>query len=31
MKARTAQSVLYDYYNPDEQVVLEPASFVVRQ
>ncbi|HEY3739906.1 MAG TPA: MG2 domain-containing protein [Bryobacteraceae bacterium] len=31
MKARTAQSVLYDYYNPDERVVLEPANFVVKQ
>jgi len=29
MKARAAQSALYDYYNPDERVVLAPASFVV--
>ena len=31
MKARAAQSVLYDYYNPDERVVIEPAKFVVGQ
>ena len=31
MKARAAQSLLYDYYNPDERVVLEPATFVVGQ
>jgi uncharacterized protein YfaS (alpha-2-macroglobulin family) len=31
MKARAAQSLLYDYYNPDERVVLEPERFVVRQ
>ena len=31
MKARAAQSVLYDYYNPDEQVVLAPEKFVVAQ
>jgi len=31
MKARAAQSVLYDYYNPDERVVLEPAKFAVSQ
>ncbi len=31
MKARAAQSVLYDYYNPDERVVLEPPKFVVSQ
>jgi hypothetical protein len=29
MKARAAQSVLYDYYNPDERVVLAPERFVV--
>lgn len=31
MKARGTQSVLYDYYNPDERVVLEPAKFIVSQ
>ncbi len=29
MKARTAQSILYDYYNPEAQVVLAPADFAV--
>ena len=29
MKARAAQSVLYDYYNPDARVALAPGSFVV--
>ena len=29
MKARTAQSVLYDYYNPDERAVLPPEKFTV--
>jgi hypothetical protein len=29
MKARAAQSALYDYYNPDARVVLAPGSFVV--
>ena len=29
LKARAAQSVLYDYYNPDERVVLAPDRFVV--
>jgi hypothetical protein len=29
MKARAAGSVLYDYYNPDERVVLAPEKFVV--
>jgi len=29
MKARTAQSVLYDYYNPDERSVLPPQTFRV--
>lgn len=31
MKARTAQSVLYDYYNPDARVVLPPEHFLVGQ
>jgi len=31
MKAQAAPSVLYDYYNPDERVVLKPAKFVVSQ
>jgi A-macroglobulin receptor binding domain len=31
IKARAAQSVLYDYYNPDERVVLEPPRFSVGQ
>ena len=31
MKARAAASVLYDYYNPDERVVLVPERFVVAQ
>jgi hypothetical protein len=30
MKARGAQSELYDYYNPDSRVVLAPETFVVR-
>jgi len=29
LKARTAASLLYDYYNPEEQVVLPPADFQV--
>ena len=29
MKARAAQSVLYDFYNPDSHVVLAPETFVV--
>jgi hypothetical protein len=29
MKARASQSALYDYYNPDERVVLAPGSFAV--
>ena len=29
MKARSTASVLYDYYNPDAQVVLAPQRFVV--
>jgi len=27
LKARTAPSLLYDYYNPDERLVLPPADF----
>ncbi len=30
IKARTASSVLYDYYNPDALVSLPPADFVIR-
>jgi hypothetical protein len=30
MKARAAQTVLYDFYNPDSRVVLAPETFVVR-
>lgn len=31
MRAQTAPSVLYDYYNPDARVVLPPVRFVVEQ
>jgi hypothetical protein len=31
MRAQAAQSVLYDYYNPDARVVLAPEKFVVGQ
>jgi hypothetical protein len=31
MKARAAQSVLYDFYNPDERMVLAPERFSVGQ
>jgi hypothetical protein len=31
LKARAAESVLWDYYNPDERVVLEPPRFAVGQ
>jgi uncharacterized protein YfaS (alpha-2-macroglobulin family) len=31
MKARAAQSVLYDFYNPDSRVVLAPETFAVRR
>ena len=30
LKARTAPSVLYDYYNPEAQVALPPADFNVQ-
>jgi A-macroglobulin receptor binding domain len=30
IKAKTAPSVLYDYYNPEAQAVVAPAQFVVR-
>jgi hypothetical protein len=30
MQAHTPQSVLYDYYNPDERVIIAPEWFVVR-
>jgi hypothetical protein len=29
MKAKMAESVLYDYYNPDERSVLVPGEFIV--
>jgi len=29
LKARTAPSVLYDYYNPEAMVTLPPADFIV--
>jgi hypothetical protein len=31
MKARGAPSLLYDFYNPDSQVVLAPDTFLVRR
>ena len=31
MNARAAQSVLYDYYNPDEHSVLPPDRFTVQE
>lgn len=31
MKAHSAQSLLYDFYNPDSHVVLAPEKFVVRR
>jgi hypothetical protein len=30
LKAQTAPSVLYDYYNPDARVVIAPTRFLVR-
>jgi hypothetical protein len=30
LKARTAPSTLYDYYNPEAQVSLPPADFIIR-
>jgi hypothetical protein len=30
MHAKAAQSVLFDYYNPDERVVLQPLEFQVK-
>jgi hypothetical protein len=30
LKARTAPSILYDYYNPDAQVALAPTDFTVQ-
>jgi hypothetical protein len=30
IKAKTAPSVLYDYYNPEARAVVAPAQFVVR-
>ncbi|HEY0430678.1 MAG TPA: hypothetical protein VGC61_02635, partial [Pyrinomonadaceae bacterium] len=30
MNAKTAPSVIYDYYNPDARAVVAPAKFVVR-
>lgn len=31
IQARSAQSTLYDYYNPDAQVTVPPEDFVVGQ
>jgi hypothetical protein len=31
LKARTAPSTLYDYYNPDAQVTLPPVSFIIQR
>jgi hypothetical protein len=31
IKARSAQSTLYDFYNPDARVVLPPQTFIVGQ
>jgi hypothetical protein len=28
--AKSAASLLYDYYNPEAHAVVEPVSFVVR-
>lgn len=30
MRARTASSALYDYYNPEARTVLSPTTFVVK-
>jgi hypothetical protein len=30
IKAKTAPSVLYDYYNPEARAVVVPAQLVVR-
>ena len=30
LKARSAPSVLYDYYNPEALVVLPPADFNIK-
>ncbi|PYS47211.1 MAG: hypothetical protein DMG13_28515 [Acidobacteria bacterium] len=29
LNALTSASILYDYYNPDEHIVLKPTRFVV--
>lgn len=31
LTARTAPSILYDYYNPDAQVALTPTDFNVQE
>jgi uncharacterized protein YfaS (alpha-2-macroglobulin family) len=31
LKARTAPSTLYDYYNPDAQVTVPPVDFVIQR
>jgi uncharacterized protein YfaS (alpha-2-macroglobulin family) len=31
LKARTAPSTLYDYYNPDAQVTLPPVDFIIQR
>jgi hypothetical protein len=30
LKAKSARSILYDYYNPDSVAVLPPSLFTVR-
>ncbi len=30
IKAQTAPSVLYDYYNPEARVVVAPSKFIVK-
>jgi hypothetical protein len=30
MKAKSAASLLYDYYNPDDQAVVAPSLFTVQ-
>jgi hypothetical protein len=30
LKAKTAPSAVYDYYNPEARVVLPPVQFVVK-
>jgi hypothetical protein len=30
MRAKAAASMLYDYYNPDEKIVIRPIEYEVR-